>query len=54
MGENSKIIKEKNTGIGLSIVKKMVNKQNGKINIYSKVNVGTKVEIIFKRVKRND
>lgn len=54
MGENSKLIKEKSTGIGLSIVKKMVNKQNGKINIYSKVNVGTKVEIIFKRVKRND
>lgn len=52
MGENSKLIKEKGTGIGLSVVKKMVNKQSGKINIYSKLNVGTKVEILFKRVNK--
>ncbi|SFU54221.1 His Kinase A (phospho-acceptor) domain-containing protein [Clostridium sp. DSM 8431] len=47
MGENNASCNEKGTGIGLFVVKKLIEKQNGNININSKINNGTDVEIIF-------
>ncbi|UED76330.1 PAS domain-containing sensor histidine kinase [Brevibacillus sp. DP1.3A] len=41
------ITKEKGTGIGLSVCKKLLEEMGGKINIQSTVGVGTKVEILF-------
>lgn len=47
MEENNAEYTRKGTGIGLFVVKKLVEKQNGNIDIESKIDVGTKVEMIF-------
>lgn len=41
------ITKEKGTGIGLSVCKKLLEEMGGKIHIQSTVGVGTRVEILF-------
>ncbi|MFF0830711.1 ATP-binding protein [Brevibacillus sp. NPDC003359] len=41
------ITKEKGTGIGLSVCKKLIEEMGGKIDIQSTVGVGTRVEILF-------
>ena len=53
MGENNKYNEEKGngSGIGLFIVKKMVEEQNGTINLTSEINKGTCIKIILKRSK---
>lgn len=47
MGKNNEKSKEKGTGIGLFVVKKLIEKQNGRINIISKVGEGTCIELTF-------
>lgn len=44
------------TGLGMPIVKNLVDRMGGKISINSKVNMGTTVEVIlpFKKAKRSD
>ena len=44
------------TGLGMSIVKNLVDRMNGTISISSKVNVGTSIEITipFKKARRSD
>lgn len=49
MGRNNYKSKEKGTGIGLFVVKKLVEKQKGKIKIDSKVGEGTCIELTFKK-----
>lgn len=44
-GENSLEDRKQGNGLGLAIVKSIVSKYNGKIQIESKINVGTKVLI---------
>ena len=44
------VIKE-GSGIGLSIVKKLVDALDGEINIESEVDKGTTVRLIFKNLK---
>lgn len=41
------ILKVKDTGIGLSIVKHIVEKHKGEINLKSKPNIGTEIEVIL-------
>jgi len=50
MGENNRESLEKGTGIGLFVVKKLVEGQGGQISINSKINEGTKTELIFNKV----
>ncbi|QOY36893.1 sensor histidine kinase [Anaerobacillus isosaccharinicus] len=45
--EKSRSRKYGGSGLGLSIVKKLVELQNGAITVESKVNIGTKVVVIF-------
>lgn len=40
-------------GIGLNIVKKIVHDENVKVNVYSKLNVGTTFEYLFDAVKKS-
>ena len=55
MKENNKNkLITRSSGIGLFLVKKMVEEQNGSINISSKLNEGTCIEIILKRGKDCD
>ena len=51
MGDNNKLKKMdiRGSGIGLFIVKNMVEEQNGTIDISSKINEGTCIKIIFKK-----
>lgn len=49
MGKNNSKCNTKGTGIGLFVVKKLIEKQNGKINIVSDKNKGTNVEIRFNK-----
>lgn len=49
MDKNNAKSKEKGTGIGLFVVKKLIEKQGGKINIKSKKNKGTDVEMRFNK-----
>jgi signal transduction histidine kinase len=49
MGKNNENRSEKGTGIGLFVVKKLVEKQNAEIFIKSKVNEGTEIEIQFNK-----
>ncbi|MDS0527151.1 HAMP domain-containing histidine kinase [Clostridium sp. SHJSY1] len=49
MGKNNESRSEKGTGIGLFVVKKLVEKQNGEISIRSKINEGTRIEIEFNK-----
>ena len=53
MGKNNENSSVKGTGIGLFVVKKLVDKQNGKITIDSTVNKGTNIKMTFKREKIN-
>lgn len=50
MGKNNERSREKGTGIGLFVVKKMVEMQNGAIKIESTPNKGTKISLTFKKV----
>ena len=45
--DKSRSKKDSGTGIGLSIVKHIVDKHNGEINLKSKLNVGTEIKIIL-------
>jgi K+-sensing histidine kinase KdpD len=54
MGKNNESRNEKGTGIGLFVVKKLVEKQNGVISINSKLNEGTQIEIEFNKELFND
>ncbi|WP_143317604.1 HAMP domain-containing sensor histidine kinase [Clostridium sp. HBUAS56017] len=49
MGKNNENRSEKGTGIGLFVVKKLVEKQNGEIFIKSKINEGTEIEMQFNK-----
>lgn len=49
MGKNNSQSKEKGTGIGLFVVKKLIEKQDGKINIISEKNKGTEVQMRFNK-----
>lgn len=49
MGKNNSQSKEKGTGIGLFVVKKLIEKQDGKINIISEKNKGTEVQMKFNK-----
>lgn len=49
MGKNNESIKEKGSGIGLFVVKNLVELQKGKIKINSKEGEGTKFIILFKK-----
>ena len=49
MGKNNESIKEKGSGIGLFVVKNLVELQKGKIKINSKEGAGTKFIILFKK-----
>lgn len=51
MGNNNKYSQEKGTGIGLCVVKKMVEEQRGTINLESSLEQGTSIEIVFKKEK---
>ena len=53
MGDNNDEIEDKGTGIGLFVVKKMVEELNGDINISSVINEGTTIVIILKKEKNN-
>ena len=52
MDVNNEEISEKGTGIGLFVVKKLVETQNGYINVHSEKDVGTSFEMIFKKVSQ--
>ena len=54
VGRNNMNISEKGTGIGMSVVKKLVESQNGFIKVNSKIDKGTIIEILFKKVKYNE
>ena len=49
MGENNNTIDEKGSGIGLFVVKKLVELQYGDINVSSNRGKGTKIVITFKK-----
>lgn len=49
MGKNNESASVKGTGIGLFVVKGLVEKQNGEINIDSIVNKGTNIKMTFNR-----
>jgi signal transduction histidine kinase len=49
MGDNNKQLLENGTGIGLFVVKNLVEKQGGSISIHSEVNKGTDIEMRFKK-----
>lgn len=53
MGDNNDEIEDKGTGIGLFVVKKMVEQLNGDIKISSIINEGTTIVIIFKKEQNN-
>lgn len=50
MGSNNEGNKEKGTGIGLFVVKKLVEKQGGTITVHSERNKGTNFELLFEKV----
>ena len=54
MDDSNRNMNKKGTGIGLFVVKKLVEKQNGIIDINSKIDVGTNIKIRFKRENKND
>lgn len=47
--KEEKVHKEQGSGIGLFVVKKLVESQNGTINIKSKKNEGTEIELLFSK-----
>jgi len=49
MGDNNKQLHENGTGIGLFVVKNLVEKQGGKISIHSKIDKGTEIIVEFKK-----
>ena len=49
MGDNNKHLNKNGTGIGLFVVKNLVEKQGGNISINSKINKGTEIEVKFKK-----
>ena len=49
MGKNNESIKEKGSGIGLFVVKNLVELQKGEIKINSKEGEGTEFVILFKK-----
>ena len=54
MGENNKSNKDKGTGLGLFLAKRMIDAQGGTIEAKSKENVGTKMIINFDKVNKNE
>ncbi|MBU5334828.1 PAS domain-containing sensor histidine kinase [Intestinibacter bartlettii] len=52
--ENKNAVIKEGSGIGLSIVKKLVDALDGKIEIESELNKGTTVRIIFKKSKQQN
>jgi len=49
MEDNNKQLNKNGTGIGLFVVKNLVEKQGGNISIHSKINKGTYIELRFKK-----
>ncbi|HEY5525317.1 MAG TPA: HAMP domain-containing sensor histidine kinase [Clostridium sp.] len=49
MGDKNKHLNKNGTGIGLFVVKNLVEKQGGNISINSKINIGTEIEVKFKK-----
>ena len=49
MGKNNENASTKGTGIGLFVVKTLVEKQNGTIVIDSVINEGTTIKMTFKK-----
>ena len=47
--KNNEQSMKKSSGLGLFVVKQLVELQNGKIEIRSKYNIGTNIIIIFKK-----
>lgn len=54
MGENNKNNKDKGTGLGLFLAKRMIDAQGGTIEEKSIENMGTKMIINFDKVNKND
>ena len=52
--ENKNAVIKEGSGIGLSIVKKLVDALDGEINIESEVDKGTTVRLIFKKSKNQN
>jgi signal transduction histidine kinase len=46
--------KEKGFGVGLFLIKKIVDRNNGKISFDSKLGEGTTVKVIFNLTKKTD
>ena len=50
MGKNNEAKSNKGTGIGMFVVKRLMEIQNGNISVSSKVGEGTRFDLVFNRV----
>jgi len=51
--DKSRKYADKGTGLGISIAKHLIELLNCKLKVESEVNIGTKIEIIFSKLKKN-